>query len=162
MIGIHRHHRHHHRHHSPPPPSPPHRNEFIIVTLPQIIRNYIKTAYEILLFSIVITSCYYSVIGFTADMRRQTQSTTNISINKIAKCSSEYLNNRCASHNYPALEDKCEAWKQCMNQNTEPIRSKETIVLIADIANAFFARLDTKTLLWMSIAIVTFFTHFAI
>lgn len=67
--------------------------------------------------------------------------------NEIEACSSQFFVNKCDSTRMPALEDLCNEWQKCKDQDPENVAGVKAVVgHIADIINEFTTRLSWKSI----------------
>lgn len=67
--------------------------------------------------------------------------------NEIEACTSQFFANKCDSSRMPALEDLCNEWEKCKDQDPENVAGVKAVVgHIADIINEFTTRLSWKSI----------------
>lgn len=74
---------------------------------------------------------------------------------EIEACTSQYFANKCDSSRMPALEDLCNEWEKCKDQDPENVAGVKAVVgHIADIINEFTTRLSWKSIFVVVVVIV--------
>ncbi|CAO3652726.1 unnamed protein product [Mucor hiemalis] len=88
-----------------------------------------------------------------------------VAINNQRECRNAYDKNRCSADILvPAVVEMCREWEQCMFQPIIIRRSKAFAETFADMANGFFEKLTTKTMIMsviMGVALIWAFTTIA-
>lgn len=82
------------------------------------------------------------------DLNRVLDEKMGLAFAEIFKCSKEFVNNGCSNDKVPpALENMCNNWRSCMNQEPNVSTTKASVEIFADIINNFCNNLTDRTLL---------------
>ncbi|KAI5201815.1 hypothetical protein E4T39_04981 [Aureobasidium subglaciale] len=141
-----------------PPQQPPNKHwtlslfEFITAhpTLPHVLSFYA----QLLLNMFLIGSIMYILYSFWATIRGDVDKKTSIAVaevlSQMAACSRDYHANRCdPSTRPPVLENACNNWAQCMNQNPHNVgRARISAHAFAEIFNSFIEPISYKAMLF--------------
>lgn len=136
--------------------SPPNKHwtvtlfEFITAhpTLPHVLSFYA----QLLLNMFLIGSIMYILYSFWATIRGDVDKKTSIAVaevlSQMAACARDYENNHCDPKiRPPILENACENWAQCMNQNPHNVgRARISAHAFAEIFNSFIEPISYKAM----------------
>ncbi|THV85036.1 hypothetical protein D6D29_02692 [Aureobasidium pullulans] len=148
----------------PPPPPPPMSQdtnkkhwtltffEFITAhpTLPHVLSFYAQLFLNLFL----IGSIMYILYSFWATIRGDVDKKTSIAVaevlSQMAACARDYNANRCdPATRAPVLENACNNWELCMNQNPHAIgRARISAHAFAEIFNSFIEPISYKAMLF--------------
>lgn len=96
-----------------------------------------------LIFSYMLWSVWSAV---QMDIQNANEAARVELLGKSARCREQYLMNKCAENDRPALKMACDEWYECMMQDPEAImRIKVTAVQVADVVNEFVDALSLKS-----------------
>ena len=134
--------------------------EFITAhpTLPHVLSFYA----QLLLNMFLIGSIMYILYSFWATIRGDVDKKTSIAVaevlSQMAACARDYENNHCDPKiRPPVLENACNNWAQCMNQNPHNVgRARISAHAFAEIFNSFIEPISYKAM--VSLAFLSFST----
>jgi hypothetical protein len=140
----------------PPPQQAPSKHwtltlfEFITAhpTLPHVLSFYA----QLLLNMFLIGSIMYILYSFWATIRGDVDKKTSIAVaevlSQMAACARDYNNNHCdPATRPPVLENACNNWAQCMNQNPHNVgRARISAHAFAEIFNSFIEPISYKAM----------------
>ncbi|KAH0291933.1 hypothetical protein M436DRAFT_66298 [Aureobasidium namibiae CBS 147.97] len=126
--------------------------EFITAhpTLPHVLSFYA----QLLLNMFLIGSIMYILYSFWATIRGDVDKKTSIAVaevlSQMAACARDYNNNHCdPAIRPPILENACNNWEQCMNQNPHNVgRARISAHAFAEIFNSFIEPISYKAMIF--------------
>ncbi|KAG9532178.1 hypothetical protein KCU93_g1339, partial [Aureobasidium melanogenum] len=126
--------------------------EFITAhpTLPHVLSFYA----QLLLNMFLIGSIMYILYSFWATIRGDVDKKTSIAVAEVlaqmAACARDYNQNRCdPATRAPVLENACNNWEQCMNQNPQNVgRARISAHAFAEIFNSFIEPISYKAMIF--------------
>ena len=115
---------------------------------PYTLNLYLQLIVNCILWSIIIFLVYSAITTIRTDIQIKTEQFTLQILEEIAKCSREYIRNKCDSpHRPPAIDHECDLLNRCQNQDPSKFaKLKISVELIAEIVNAFFSKISFKSL----------------
>ncbi|CAD0095864.1 unnamed protein product [Aureobasidium vineae] len=124
--------------------------EFITAhpTLPHVLSFYA----QLLLNMFLIGSVMYILYSFWATIRGDVDKKTSIAVaevlSQMAACARDYKQNSCGLETRPpVLENACNNWEQCMNQNPHNVgRARISAHAFAEIFNSFIEPISYKAM----------------
>lgn len=120
---------------------------YIASIIPVIFLTYLQLAFNLIMVSLVVNSTFKFISILESDLDKHIDTQSNVLFSQIISCSREYVKNGCALSMAPALEEMCDKWKLCMEQDTSNIlKSKESAIIFAEILNNFFGSLTDRTM----------------
>jgi hypothetical protein len=117
-------------------------------TLPHVLSFYAQLALNIFL----IMGIMYLFYSFWATIRSDVDKKASIAayevISQISACAADYTKNFCDSkHRAPAMENACNNWANCMNQDPRNIgRARISAHAFAEIFNSFIEPISYKAM----------------
>lgn len=130
-----------------------------IISDPQCISNLTIIIQIILNSLIMLAFLSIGIVAFIAikkDVDKKVATYVNEAIFKINSCKRDYFINNCVPEmRAPALENRCNEWATCMEQDPESvITSRAYFEVLADCLNAFFHNVSLKTLFSLGCLVV--------
>ena len=121
---------------------------YVISTMPLIILTWIQFAFNISIMMSLFFAAWKTIDILAGDLAKHMEKQSHLLLADMIKCSREYLANRCGMTDVPpAMQSMCDAWKSCLEQDTNSImKSRETAVMLAEILNKFFDSLSDRTI----------------
>jgi hypothetical protein len=116
--------------------------------VPTVFLTWFQLFFNVAMICFVAYCAVQFVLVLMVDLEKHIQEKSHLILSDIVACSREYIKNGCSSGNIPpAMEPMCDAWKVCMNQDTNNImKTKETALILAEILNHFFENLTDRTI----------------
>ncbi|KAK3372349.1 Di-sulfide bridge nucleocytoplasmic transport domain-containing protein [Podospora didyma] len=126
---------------------------------PAILSKWLQLGVNIVLLGVVLLAVVAILSQIRSDLAHASERERHALINKITICGKHYIQNGCSpkAGRAPALEDQCNEWEHCMNQDPEAImRVQVSVRNVAEIMNEFVGVLTAKTWIFiMSLFVVT-------
>lgn len=119
----------------------------VVFLLPDLITMYLQLFYNIFVVFFMVSNMQRFMRTLERDLNRFLDEKMGMAFAEIFKCSKEFVNNGCANnHVAPALEEMCDQWRTCMNQEPNVMTTKASVEIFADIINNFCNNLTDRTL----------------
>jgi hypothetical protein len=121
---------------------------YIISILPMIFLTWIQFAFNLIVMAGVFYAVWKTVAILSSDIEIHIEQQSKVLFTEIIQCSREYVKNGCGQPNLPpAMEQICDKWKLCMEQDvTNIMKSTESAVVMGQILNKFFDSLSDRTI----------------
>ncbi|QLL33418.1 hypothetical protein HG536_0E03290 [Torulaspora globosa] len=124
--------------------------------------SYMFMSYlQLFLNGITVTAVFTVLTAFFRTLKTDIKSSWEHRRLELAyessRCKIQYLTNKCNLGGRPALQEKCQAWEQCMNRNNDIFfraRSTLSAKLFGEIVNSFIEPIGWKALLVILMAVV--------
>lgn len=121
---------------------------YILSVIPAMALTYIQIIFNVVMLGFVLNGVTQFYFILQNDLTKHMGKQQTILLSDIVQCSRDYVRNSCGtSTSAPALEQTCNNWKICMEQDLDGLlHTKESAVVLAQVLNNFFGSLDDKTI----------------
>lgn len=115
---------------------------------PAILSKWLQLGVNVVLFGIVVYGIFAIVAQVQSDLATANEKARAKLTNVVAACTEDFVRNNCApkANRPPALNERCNEWEACMNQDTTAVMGIQVSVKnIAEILNEFVSVITYKT-----------------
>lgn len=118
---------------------------------PAILSKWLQLGFNIVMVSLAVFGLMFVVYQIRSDLSYANEKARAALTHEMATCATDFVKNNCdpAGKRPPALEEQCNRWEACMNQDASAIMQLQVSVRnIAEIVNEFVGVLTVKA--WVS------------
>ncbi|KAH6630586.1 Di-sulfide bridge nucleocytoplasmic transport domain-containing protein [Chaetomium sp. MPI-SDFR-AT-0129] len=119
---------------------------------PAILSKWLQLGFNIVMVSLAVFGLLFVVYQIRSDLSYANEKARAALTHEMATCATDFVKNNCdpAGKRPPALEEQCNRWEACMNQDASAIMQLQVSVRnIAEIVNEFVGVLTVKAWVFM-------------
>ena len=128
---------------------------------PVLILKWLQMLFSGAILGLVLYVVIFFVRTVWADVDSNVKREVMRATHEISDCGHRFITNNCdLSRRVPAMEQMCNEWERCMNQDPEEVgRARMSAMTFAIIINSFFETISYKALVSLVFLILQFILH---